>query len=120
MKPRIDTTRFGSITIGGRVYDHDVILRIDGSVEKRRKKLSKKVYGSSHTVSETEAAWVFEDGLEVLIVGAGQDGILDLSTEAVTFLTARGVEVRRSSTPEALETYNREGRRCAALFHVTC
>ena len=41
MKPRIDETEFGSITIEGTVFDHDVIIRPDGQVKKRKKKLSK-------------------------------------------------------------------------------
>ena len=40
MKPRIDDTKFGSITIEGTVAEHDVIIRLNGQVEKRKKKLS--------------------------------------------------------------------------------
>ena len=42
MKPVIDSTQFGSITIEGKKYEKDVMIRMDGSVEKRYKKLSKK------------------------------------------------------------------------------
>ena len=42
MKPIINGTAFGSITIAGQLYEHDVIIRLNGKVEKRRKKLSKK------------------------------------------------------------------------------
>ena len=55
MKPKIEATTFGSITIDGREIENDVILTLDGSVKKRKKKLSKKVYGTSHTVSRDEA-----------------------------------------------------------------
>lgn len=51
MKPRIDATQFGSITLGGTVYDHDVMVCPDASVQRRKKKLSKAVYGTSHTIS---------------------------------------------------------------------
>jgi len=51
MKPKIEATAFGSITIDGREIENDVLLRLDGSVKKRKKKLSKKVYGTSHTIS---------------------------------------------------------------------
>ena len=47
----IDRTSFGDITIDGQTYDHDVLIRLDGSIEKRKKKLSKKQYGTSHVVS---------------------------------------------------------------------
>ena len=38
----IERTAFGSITIDGKTYDHDVIIRLSGEVVKRKKKLSKK------------------------------------------------------------------------------
>jgi len=55
MKPRIDRTRFGSVTIDGTVFEHDVIIRLHGQVKKRKKRLSKAVYGTSHTISLAEA-----------------------------------------------------------------
>jgi hypothetical protein len=43
MEPRIDETQFGSVTIDGKMFEHDVLIRLDGQVEKRKKKLSKAV-----------------------------------------------------------------------------
>lgn len=40
MKPAIDQTDFGSITIEGTLFGHDVIIRQNGEVKKRKKKLS--------------------------------------------------------------------------------
>ena len=51
MQPRIDRTQFGSVTIDGKVFEHDVLIRLGGQVEKRKKRLSKAVYGTSHTIS---------------------------------------------------------------------
>ena len=42
----IEDTKFGSITIDGKTYEHDVILRLSGKVEKRQKKLSKETHGT--------------------------------------------------------------------------
>jgi len=93
MKPRIDGTQFGSITIDGSVFEHDVILRLSGKVKKRKKKLSKRLYGTSHTISLDEAKHVYEDGAKRLIVGAGQHGNVALSDEARLF-QAEGVRGR--------------------------
>jgi hypothetical protein len=60
----IEGTTFGSITIDGKTYEHDVIIRLSGEVVKRKKKLSKKYYGTSHVVSKDEAKFVFEKGCE--------------------------------------------------------
>ena len=51
MKPHINDTSFGSITIAHEEHEHDVIIRLNGEVEKRKKKLSKALYGTSHIVS---------------------------------------------------------------------
>ena len=63
MEPRIDETQFGSVTIDGRVFEHDVLIRLGGKVEKRNKKLSKAVYGTSHTISLAEARHVHQKGV---------------------------------------------------------
>jgi hypothetical protein len=62
MQPRIDRTRFGSVTIDGKLYEHDVLIRLGGELEKRKKKLSKAVYGTSHTISLAEARHVYQQG----------------------------------------------------------
>jgi hypothetical protein len=74
MEPRIDRTQFGSVTIDGKVFDHDVIIRLGGQVKKRKKKLSKAVYGTSHTMSLAEAEHLYQDGAERLLIGSGQEG----------------------------------------------
>ena len=84
MKPHIDSTSFGSITIDGEKYDHDVMIRLFGKVKKRKKKLSKKVYGSSHTVSLDEAEYVYREGAKILVFGTGQNGVAKLSEEVLS------------------------------------
>ena len=120
MEPRIDATRFGSITIGGKVIDHDVVIRLDGRIKKRKKKLSKDVYGSSHTVALPEAEHVYEEGAERLVVGAGQSGLLQLSEEALQYLTQRDCAAEILPTPQAIQAWNRSTGAVVGLFHVTC
>jgi hypothetical protein len=85
----IEKTTFGTITIDGKTYEHDVVIRLSGEVVKRKKKLSKKYYGTSHTLSKDEAKFVFEKGCEQLIVGSGQIGNVRLSPEAESYLRER-------------------------------
>ena len=42
----IESTTFGTITIDGKTHEHDVVIRLSGEVVKRKKKLSKKYYGT--------------------------------------------------------------------------
>jgi len=120
MKPRIDETRFGSITIEGEVFEHDVLIRMDGDVKKRKKKLSKEQYGTSHIVSLAEAEQVHEKGAERLIVGTGQSGMLMLSDEAAAFLKKHNCTVELLPTPDAIRLWNEAKGAVIALFHVTC
>jgi hypothetical protein len=46
----------------GELYGHDVVIRLSGKVKKRKKKLSKAKYGTSHKVSLEEAEHIFEVG----------------------------------------------------------
>ncbi len=116
----IEDTKFGSITIDGKTYEHDVILRLSGKVEKRQKKLSKEMYGTSHIISKDEAKFVFEDGCDVLIVGAGQEGNVRLSPEASDYFNKKRCKVLLQPTPEAIRSFNQSHDKKIGLMHVTC
>ena len=120
MKPKIDSTEFGSITIGSERIEYDVLIRLSGEVTKRKKKLSKAVYGTSHIVSLAEAEYISEKGAERLIVGAGQNGMVTLSAEAADYFTRKGVAVDLAPTPEAIARWNKAHGSVVGLFHVTC
>lgn len=120
MKPKIEATRFGSITIGCEKLRNDVIIRLDGSVKKRKKKLSKRVYGTSHTISLDEAKHVYEDGAELLIIGTGQYDLVRLSDEAQSYLGKYNCQTKLAATPEAIGLWNKAKGKVIGLFHVTC
>ena len=120
MKPKIDKTKFGTITISGTKYENDVIIRLDGRVEKRKKKLSKAIYGTSHIISLDEAQYIYEAGAERLIIGTGQEGMAKLSDEAAAFFKDQSCRVDLQPTQEAIELWNKAKGANIALFHVTC
>ena len=120
MKPRIDGTVFGSVTIGGEQYPHDVIIRLDGDVKKRKKKLSKAVYGTSHKISLDEARHVYQKGAERLIVGTGQIGLVELSPEAAKYFKRKRCTVDLMPTRKAVKAWNDASGAIIALLHVTC
>ena len=117
---RIEKTTFGTITIDGKTYEHDVVVRLSGEVVKRKKKLSKKLYGTSHVLSEDEARFVFEKGCDQVVIGSGQIGNVHLSPEAEAFFQRKGCEVLLKPTPEAIQMFNRSRAKRIGLFHVTC
>jgi hypothetical protein len=122
MEPRINATQFGSITLGGTVYDHDVMVGADASVTRRKKKLSKAVYGSSHTISLAEAKHVYDqgEGAQTLIVGTGQYGRVALSREAAEYFARKRCDVVLLPTPDVIATWNKAKGKVIGLFHVTC
>jgi hypothetical protein len=120
MKPVISDTGFGSITIEGSKIEHDIVIRLSGEIKKRKKKLSKAVYGTSHTVSLEEAKHIYQDGAKRLIIGSGQEGLVRLSEEALDYFKKKKCEVHLQPTPSAIEYWNKAQGAVIGLFHVTC
>ena len=120
MKPTIDRTEFGSITIEGVVFDHDVLLLPDGEVKKRKKKLSKAIYGTSHILSLDEAKYIYAKGVERLLIGTGQYDNVRLSEEAADYFKSKHCQVSLEPTPIAIQTWNKISGEVEGLFHVTC
>ena len=117
---KIDNTRFGSITIDGETYLHDVLVRLSGKIEKRKKKLSKKIFGTSHVMSRPEAEFVYEKGSDLLVLGTGQYDNVRLSPEAAEFFARKGCRVLAEPTPRAISAFNGAKGHKIGLFHVTC
>ncbi len=120
VKNHIDSASFGSIIVDGKKYIHDIIISLDGRVSKRKKKLSKQVFGTSHVISLLEAEYVYESGAERIIVGAGHNGMVILSTEAADFFRSNICSVVLLPTPEAAHAFNTSTGKMIALFHITC
>ncbi len=120
MKPRIDRTQFGSLTIEGEVFEHDVIIRLNGKTKKRKKKLSKAIYGTSHIISLDETKYLYEKGVQRLILGTGQSGMVELSEEAADYFQRKGCQVELLLTPAAVQAWNKTEGAVIGLFHVTC
>ena len=120
MKPHISATKFGSITIEGKKFNHDVFICLDGTVKKRKKKLSKEVYGTSHILSLAEAEHIYEEGAERLIFGIGQSGMAKVSEEAMSFFSQKGCHIEAVPTPKSIEIWNKNSGAVIGLFHLTC
>jgi hypothetical protein len=120
MEPWIDGTQFGSVSIDGKVFEHDVLIRLGGKVEKRKKKLSKAVYGTSYTISLAEAKHLHQKGVVRLLIGAGQQGRVRLSEEAAAFFERRRCRVELLPTPGMIPVWNQAEGAVIGLVHVTC
>ena len=120
MKPSIDRATFGAITIAGTLYKRDVMIRLNGQVQKRKKKLSQSVYGTSHTISLAEAKHIYQQGAERLIIGAGQYGTVALSNEAADYFKHKKCHVELLPMGQVIHAWNVAEGAVIGLFHVTC
>ncbi|MGD8456375.1 MAG: MTH938/NDUFAF3 family protein [Anaerolineales bacterium] len=120
MHPQINASQFGSITVAEIPYTHDIHITLEGQIQKRKKKLSKQVYGTSHTLSLVEAQHVYQEGAQLLIFGSGQFDQCRLSDEAECFFQQKNCEVKILPTPQAIEAWNKAQGQVIGLFHITC
>ena len=97
-----------------------MVIRLSGKIEKRKKKLSKAKYGTSHKVSLEEAEQIFETGAERLIVGTGQTDQVRLSNKANEFFRENECSAQLLPTPQAVQAWNRAEGAVIGMFHVTC
>lgn len=123
---KIEDTEFGSITIDGRRYDHDIVIH-DGKILKRKKEISREKHGTSHKLSQEEMGEYLEEvssgEVETLIVGTGQYGRLSLQDGTKRLLREKDIEAVELKTPEAINRFEGEGGpegKKLGIFHVTC
>ena len=111
---RIDGTSFGSITVDGKRYPHDVWIFADGSIRRRDR---------DHEFTLDELDLLSEGKPEVVVVSTGQSGCVRIDEDAAREASKRGIKMISDITPNALKRYNEAanaGRRVAGAFHVTC
>jgi len=112
----IDTYQFGSITIDDRVFIQDVIIfpdRVQASWWRRK--------GHLLHIEDLEA--VLADPPEVLIIGNGFAGAMQVPDDLIHELESRGIELHVANSRQAVALYNRlapERERLVAALHLTC
>ncbi len=110
----IDGASFGSITVDGKRYPHDVWIFADGSIRRRDR---------DHEFTLDELDLLLKGKPELVVVGTGQSGCVQVDKEAAELAVKQGVKMIDDITPNALEKYNevvKAGRKVAGAFHVTC
>ena len=89
-------------------------------MKKRKKWIARELYGDAHVFGARELEEVCRGGPEILIVGSGKDGKLELTDDARRYLSQRSIKIEVVTTPNAVEAYNKCTLRKAAMIHVTC
>ena len=118
--PEIVRASVGEITVGRKTYRRDVYIPVNGKPKKRGKSLCREHNGQPPIIHPKELQKVCRGGPEILFVGAGKEGKVELSQEAQRYLTQRAIRCEVLPTAQAVEAYNRSKQRKAALMHVSC
>jgi hypothetical protein len=113
--PKIESYQFGEIVIDGRRYSADVIIypdRIDSQWWRKE----------GHSLVPADLWEVLQAPPEILVIGQGSPGRMDVPAETRRKFEEAGIEVIVEPTTQACDTYNRlrGKRRVVAALHLTC
>jgi glucokinase len=110
----------GQIEVGDKQYKDDIYITVNAKAKKIEAAADKQAAGFPHKLGPRELALVCKGGPEILFIGAGACGQLEMSDEAKRFLDLRRIKFKILSNSQAVASYNKSKRRRAALLHVTC
>ncbi len=117
---KVDSFGFGSIVIEGKKYRRDVFLLPDGTV--RPRKGGFWMFGS-HNIKKDEIEELSQAGAEVAVVGTGTSSKAKVAEEAESFAREANLELLELPSHDAVQKLNElldQGKKVAALIHITC
>ena len=115
---RFERFTFGSISIDGVTYQHDVVVD-RGKVRERSKKPSKRfraAFGHTPLSVQETIPWKCRR----LVVGTGVDGALPVMDDVRREAVHRNVELLILPTSEAIDALRSNPQGTNAILHVTC
>ncbi len=113
-------SRFGWCEINGIRHEHDLIVKADGTVERRDKSLSKdKKDKYGHVpLTRKELKTLLDDNVKLVFIGTGQSGGMPITPKASKMLEEMNAVVK--PTPDVIEEMLATKEKFVALIHVTC
>lgn len=113
--PKVESYAFGRMVVDGEERTNDLILLPDRVVANWWR-------NEGHRLTAADLDAVFEAEPDVLVVGTGAQGVMDVPQETRQAITNAGIELRIADTGEAWHTYNQLQDRyeAAGAFHLTC
>jgi len=109
---------FGRITIDGKTYTSDVIIypdEVDSSWWRKE----------GHYLQPVDIKDVVEAKPDILIIGTGNSGVMQVPKETLIFVNLKGIEVYLDITGRAVELFNKlqsakPDKIIIAALHLTC
>lgn len=113
--PKIESYHFGHLVVDGQPHDRDLIIlpdQVQGGWWRKE----------GHALHPADLEVVFEARPDLLVVGQGANGRMQVTWETHQALEAAGIELVVQPTAQACQSYNRLcGQRVvAAALHLTC
>lgn len=112
---KIIACSFGKITIDGETFNSDVIIypnRVQASWWRKE----------GHRLQVADLTEVIDERPEVLIIGTGHNGLMEVPEETLHVLRQEGIEIHVEKTTRAVELFNHmpEDKKVMAALHLTC
>lgn len=120
MSPRVTSIKWGEVTVeGDRNRFKDVKLYPGGAREWDWSKTGTK---HSPGIQPADVIDLVENGARIVVLSKGQEGVLRVMPETITYLEDRDVLVHILKTLEAVDLYNSltDKEPVGALIHSTC
>jgi len=114
----IESYEFGAIVINGKGYTSDVIVLPERVIDGWWRKEGHKVH-----IEDIEEILKQEPKPEVLVLGTGYYGLVEIPWEIENTLKSHGIELVAQPTKEACQTFNeilKSNKLVAGAFHLTC
>lgn len=113
---RIDSYSFGVMKVEGTEYTADLIIfpdRITPNWWRRQ----------GHSLAIEDLNDVLDFKPEVLVIGKGASGLMEIPASTEKVLQEKGIEVIAKNTGQAWGLFNEQiekGRKAVGTFHLTC
>ncbi|MGC9444507.1 MAG: Mth938-like domain-containing protein [Candidatus Methanospirareceae archaeon] len=111
----IDAYNFGRIVIDGTTYTRDVIIYPDRIQDQWWRK-------DGHVLLQTDVEAIVKERPEVLIVGTGKYGVMNVPAQTRRYIESKDIELLIEPTEQACKLYNQiaQKKRTIAALHLTC
>ena len=111
----IESYSFGHMFIKGRIITSDLILyphKINDSWWRI----------SGHAVCLKDIEDIFRENPEVLIIGTGFYGLMEVEEEVKAYAQSQGIQLIIEKTEKAVQSYNTLAlqKKTIGAFHLTC
>ncbi|HKJ22251.1 MAG TPA: MTH938/NDUFAF3 family protein [Gammaproteobacteria bacterium] len=107
---------FGKLQVAGRHYTSDVIILPDGVRDHWWRE-------EGHSLHINDLSEVVDARPDVLVIGTGFYGRMDVPAATLAYLEDHGMQVHAMKSKDAVAEFNRlqrEAARVVAALHLTC